>query len=219
MGFVQLGTVAAGAHCRGIQSRPRARDLPQPSVPSSPRSLDSALVSPAACWAAAAVRLRCRAGVPLLHSSAACTRGFCRGKIQNGTPAPQAGTSFTRPGVPSKICCVVRFGHGSSAPPATSKPGSGRRPHQARARSGPLMQFLLLGAALGASPQVPAPIRPRTEGGLRLKLGAPVEPPSRPSQPGRGGAFQDVSNEPGAERSDQATVPAAILAPPLPLYS
>ncbi|KAJ1116602.1 hypothetical protein NDU88_004808 [Pleurodeles waltl] len=44
MGFVQLGT-----------------------VPSSPRSLDSALVSPAACWAAAAVRLRCRAGVPLLR--------------------------------------------------------------------------------------------------------------------------------------------------------
>ncbi|KAJ1186952.1 hypothetical protein NDU88_003731 [Pleurodeles waltl] len=25
MGFVQLGTVAAGAHCRGIQSRPHAR--------------------------------------------------------------------------------------------------------------------------------------------------------------------------------------------------
>ncbi|KAJ1185433.1 hypothetical protein NDU88_002226, partial [Pleurodeles waltl] len=44
----------------------------------------------------------------------------------------------------------------------------------------------------------------------------PAAPPSRPSLSGRwGGACQDISKWPGTERSDQATVPAAILAPPM----
>ncbi|KAJ1152479.1 hypothetical protein NDU88_005254 [Pleurodeles waltl] len=126
MGFVQLGTVAEGAHCRGIQSRPRARGLPQPLCSGIPRSLLG--------------RRRCASSLPgrSAPSPFLCsvyTRLLPR-QDSKWRPSPLGRHQPHTPRGASKICSVFRFGHGSSAPPATSKPGSGRRRHQARARLG-----------------------------------------------------------------------------------
>ncbi|KAJ1157401.1 hypothetical protein NDU88_010114 [Pleurodeles waltl] len=101
------------------------------------------------------------------------------------------------PGRPVRSAVRSAFGRVSSAPPATSRRGSGRRPCPARARSGPQPQLLPPCATPGADSRVPAPPCTRTEGRSRHKLGAPVSPgqaavPAAATRP-RGGAFQDVS--------------------------
>ncbi|KAJ1191883.1 hypothetical protein NDU88_001196 [Pleurodeles waltl] len=85
--------------------------------------------------------------------------------------APQFLKPASRvPGRPVKSAVRSAFGRVSSAPPATSRRGSGRRPRPARARSGPQPQLLLLCATPGADSRVPAPSCPRTEGRSRHKF-------------------------------------------------
>ncbi|KAJ1192088.1 hypothetical protein NDU88_001400 [Pleurodeles waltl] len=113
--------------------------------------------------------------------------------------APQFLKPASRvPGRPVRSAVRSAFGRVSSAPPATSRRGSGRRPRPARAQSGP--QLLPLCATPGADSRVPAPPCTRTE------LGAPVSPgqaavPAAATRP-RGhlpGCFEVAGN--GALRS------------------
>ncbi|KAJ1101803.1 hypothetical protein NDU88_006867 [Pleurodeles waltl] len=232
MNFVQLRTVAAGTHCRGVQGRPPARGPTQPSTLrwlSSRSSQEHAIHIHLALLRALLTsflflkfctgdrrsllaRRRCASSLlglffvpqqlthaaaagPLLCPSAAYTRGYCRGKIQDGAPVPRAG--FTRPGAPSEINRAVRFWTRLFSPPGHE---------QACKREAAAPGESATGAAAAAPPALrhtrrgltsPSPALPAYRGAPATQVGCPGLPgqaavPAAATRP-RGGAFQDVS--------------------------
>ncbi|KAJ1144715.1 hypothetical protein NDU88_011012 [Pleurodeles waltl] len=175
----------------GQTARPRSNPAVHSAlVPSSPRFLKKSLHREPP-QPAGPPPLRVFFAGPLLCSSAAYTRGCCRGKIQDGAPVPQAG--FTRPGAPSGISRAVRFWDTSlqlPRPRAGLEAGGGRaRRERDRGRS--------RSSSRSAPHAILSPALHAHRGALEAQVGRPGLPRSS-RRPGRryqaaGGAFQDVS--------------------------
>ncbi|KAJ1131111.1 hypothetical protein NDU88_009454 [Pleurodeles waltl] len=106
-------------------------------VPSSPRSFGTApeppqlAGPPLLCVFFAGLECPFFVLLRLTHAAAAAAKFKMAPQLLRPIPASRA------PGRPAKSVVRSTSGRGSVAPPATSRLGSGRQPHQARARAGP----------------------------------------------------------------------------------